>query len=1070
MVTVCNAPSKARLATARSWAGISLMCCHVALLLVLTAPARLRAEEPTEAFLEALRARGYFDTALLYLDRMDNNPLVSHEFQSELAYQRGVTMVQAATFLRDRSARERMLTEAKASLEKFLREEPGSPKRLFARRQFILLLRQWANMKVESAKRTSTPALLKEAGQLYDEAYQASLSAVAELKEALSKLKTEIGPNAAQEKIDLRDSLRGEYLLTLLRAAESLEEKADTEPAKSPTRKALLDQAGKRYADMYKKYGEKLAGARARFYQARCLVKQGDCKTALSYLQDDLLGQTNNQHAARQLKTQALLLAIDCWLGESTRDYAAAISRGTQWLETMRPAESKEDDWVQLRLALARANKRYADQLAKENPRDNLVKSSREAARRLARAVSRLPGPYQEDGRMLLAEIPGGVSAARNAPREKAKTFEQARSRGTEAIAEMQSAQYFLANVPERLQKEKKEEIREELRKKLKEAEENVTRRRREATDNLLLALTYADKSTPLEDLNLVRRLLAYLYYVDGQYYDAAVMGEFIGRRFPGTNGARMGAQIALAAYLKLYETNPNDEKPFETEHVMALANYIVDTWAGTPEAGEAINTLIPFLIRQGKLDTARAYVESIPPDSPERGAAELRIGEALWRDYLIGMQQLRTWEKTAKEGGAEAVELNAKIAARRPELETLQTTAMRTLEAGIQRMKDAGTINATMPRAVLSLSQIYTASGKAAQALALLDDPKIGVLPMIQRNDAAIESPTLREQAYRVALNAMVSALPKLQNTQQRTALIERIREMMNALRAQIGDSPKSQKRLVDIFYTLALGLETQLQLLDKPEDRKILSEGFRAFLEQVRDEAKDLRILNWVAQSYASLGNGLAQDAKSADAACACFAAAAATYDQILDNARQHELTPEKERMFRFRKAVALRDAGKFAEAIEMMKQLLEQDNRKLEFQQEAARTYQLWAADPKEGIRYLTAVRGTAVDPKTKAQTAWGWSRIAKVTQRTKQYRNDFYEARYNTALCDYQLALRLRKESDRKKYLTRAQNELVFTHRLYPSLGGPEWFGKYNTLLKKIQQALGQRAKGLPRKGK
>ena len=83
--------------------------------------------------------------------------------------------------------------------------------------------------------------------------------------------------------------------------------------------------------------------------------------------------------------------------------------------------------------------------------------------------------------------------------------------------------------------------------------------KRREAMDNLLLALSFADADTPMEDLNLVRRLLAYLYYVEGEYYDAAVMGEFTGRRFPGSAGSRQGAQIALAAYLKLYETSPTE-------------------------------------------------------------------------------------------------------------------------------------------------------------------------------------------------------------------------------------------------------------------------------------------------------------------------------------------------------------------------------------------------------------------------------------------------------------------------------------------------------------------------------
>ena len=104
--------------------------------------------------------------------------------------------------------------------------------------------------------------------------------------------------------------------------------------------------------------------------------------------------------------------------------------------------------------------------------------------------------------------------------------------------------------------------------------------------------------------------------------------------------------------------------------------------------------------------------------------------------------------------------------------------------------------------------------------------------------------------------MSAIVSALSKVKSTEQRAALIRRSGEMVQALREQVGDSAESQQRLVDIFYSLARGLETQLKLLDKPEDRRVLSDGFNTFLEQVRGEAKDLRVLNWVAESFVSLG----------------------------------------------------------------------------------------------------------------------------------------------------------------------------------------------------------------------
>lgn len=1046
-----------------------LVVCGVTWLLTILLPGFASSEEPAEKFLNALRERGYYDAALLYLDRMDGNPLVTPAFESELAYQRGVTMVQAATRMRDSRAREQMLNDAKASLEKFLAEQPDSPKRPFARRQFVLLLRQWAGMKVDAARRTEDESLLKEAGSLYDDVYKASVSAADELKAELIRLEDDPGVVAKDRKaIEYRDLLRGEYLLTLLRVAESLEEKADTEPEDSAARKKLLEQAIEKYDEMYTKYGTYLVALRARLYQARCLRKLGDDDTALGYLTDDLFTQTDeNRPASRQLRTEALLLAMACWMDDAKKQYAKAISEGTKWLDTMRPAESEEPDWILLRLRLARANKLQADALAEQDPRDPLVLESRDAARRLARIVSRLPSEYQEQGRMLLAEIPGGVAVARVGEKEEPKNFEEARVRATEAISEMESAEYFLENVPERLRHETDEAVRKELQDKLKVAEETARKKRTEARQMLRLALSFADANTPIEDLNLVRRLLAYFYYVEGEYYDAAVMGEFIGRRYPGSSGARIGAQIALAAYLKLYETNPAEDKPFETNHIISLANYIVETWSGTAEAAEAINTLIPFLIRQGQLDKAREYVENIPPNTLERGSAELRIGEALWRDYLIGMQELREWEKSARDEEANATQLQAKIAARKPELDEVRKTALQILESGVQRMKESGTVNATVPRAVLSLAQIYVDTDQAPRAIELLDDQTIGVLPMIERGDPVMDEPRLREQAYRVALSAMVSALTKVENNAARAQLIDRCRGMIQHLRASVGDSPESQKRLVDVFVSLAAGMERQLKLLDKPADRRVLSQGFRTFLEQVRDEADDLRVLRWVADSFASLGRGLVDDPQSISAARECFSSAVSTYDQILNNAQKYKLDAELKRQLQFGKSLALRGAGKFAESAELLTKVLVEDNNRLEYQQEAARTFQLWAADPKEGIKYLTAIRGTKVDPETEIQAVWGWSRIASVTGRDKRYRDDFYEARYHTAVCHYELALRLRDKAKRTEYLQRARNDLVYTQRLYPSLGGQKWYSQYNALLKRVQQSLGERPAGFVR---
>ena len=151
--------------------------------------------------------------------------------------------------------RESLLNDAKQSLERFLAEHPEDPKSLFVRRQYSLVLRQWAKMKVEAARRQDDSELMKEAASLYEAAFQASLAATKEQRAELLKLKDKLAEAVEQKDIEYRDQLRGEYLLSLLLTAESLEEKASTEPSGSEPQKKTLGQAITRYAEMFEKYG-----------------------------------------------------------------------------------------------------------------------------------------------------------------------------------------------------------------------------------------------------------------------------------------------------------------------------------------------------------------------------------------------------------------------------------------------------------------------------------------------------------------------------------------------------------------------------------------------------------------------------------------------------------------------------------------------------------------------------------------------------------------------------------------------------------------------------------------------
>jgi hypothetical protein len=93
-------------------------------------------------------------------------------------------------------------------------------------------------------------------------------------------------------------------------------------------------------------------------------------------------------------------------------------------------------------------------------------------------------------------------------------------------------------------------------------------------------------------------------------------------------------------------------------------------------------------------------------------------------------------------------------------------------------------------------------------------------------------------------------------------------------------------------------------------------------------------------------------------------------------------------------------------------------------------------------------------------------WGWAKIAVRTQSQKTLDNAFYEARYNQAKCYVELA---KKKSgvERTETLGKAERDILFTFRLRPQLGGPEWHKKFDTLLRSVQQLQGNtKPSGLP----
>ncbi len=71
------------------------------------------ATEPAQKFLQGLRERGYYDTAVDYLERMKTSRLAPIELKEILLYEMGTTLIEASRLQRDIAIREKQLDEAR---------------------------------------------------------------------------------------------------------------------------------------------------------------------------------------------------------------------------------------------------------------------------------------------------------------------------------------------------------------------------------------------------------------------------------------------------------------------------------------------------------------------------------------------------------------------------------------------------------------------------------------------------------------------------------------------------------------------------------------------------------------------------------------------------------------------------------------------------------------------------------------------------------------------------------------------------------------------------------------------
>ena len=920
-------------------------------------------------------------------------------------YEAGRTLLTMAQSGRVVSQREEHLALARKKFEKFLAEHPKHPLAPGARTQLANLLVERGRLKKDQAAgRNKTPGekkkLLEESRKLYREAEKVFGQLEKEFLAAHRKFPKLISKEDTKQR-EAREQVRRDLLDARLKLATVTYELAATYEEGAKQRKDLLTKAAKQYYEFYDKYSSRLAGLYARMWEGRCHKELGDSKKAFDAFVE-LLEVENDSAPFRILQSKTLMLYLETALLPKVKDYKNAVGASMKFDKIASPQEERSPVGLAIRYLGGGA----AMELARTQKNAKQAKQRKEnlkIAKTYFEFVSRFPGEYQRKARAKLLDPLFGGGAA-----PTINTYEDARDRANELFDWVRNA------LPE-LDKKKSD----------KAFMKQMADSRNDAIKYYQMALRLRPPKTHIDDLSTIRRNLCWVYYLAGDLYEAAIVGEFLARRYPENVGARDGAKIAMASYQQLVsqyqkaarqKTAGNgkngggqkvDKGQFETARMLGIADYIARRWAGRTEANDAWMMLVHSALIDGELDKALAYIQKLPVDSKRRAEAELLAGQSLWREYAIGKVAHRkaktayaevkdAYLKSSKSvplSKAETAKLEklrqmadrvikdpaatdkmkalldkkgAEMDARQKELDKKLALAKDTLAGGVTRSRkfvDQGTeVTASLATAMLSLAQICLATEKPEEAIKWLDDPKIGAVTLADANNPAALQGKVPEKIYKTALQVYV-AVQELQKAEK----------AMNALEKLIGKSgdARAGENLVLSYIGLSKNLQRRMEKLRKEGELEQLqktSHGFEMFLTRIaeRKQGNSFQSLNWVARTFLDMGAGFDPGGmKLPPQAESYYKKAADVYRKIiaLNGEKKIQVKPAIIIALKAQLAKCLRRLGHNGEAMNSLVQILASYNTMLSAQIEAAYTYQASgdAWGNKKPEFYMLAIRG-------------------------------------------------------------------------------------------------------------
>jgi tetratricopeptide (TPR) repeat protein len=851
----------------------------------------------------------------------------------------------------------------------------------------------------------------------------------------LDKLPPTTSAEAQSDTGSKRQEYRSRVAQVRFLAAQTRFEEARSYPPAADEFRKLNEAAAQDLSTIYDEFARTmLVGLYARLYEGRCYQALGKVQEALGCY-EEIIGKDNILPPFRKLIASAIHRKAEVLVAE--QKYNAAIEACRICVKDAHRDEVAQPEWVGVRFQLAQALLKKGEALPAESAERRKVVGE---ARDTFRTVAKTPSEYQVAARQAAATAGSEKKSGENEKdKEEPKTFQAAYDLGKEALSTYNSAKQAIPSA----EKNNPEAV-PELQSQMNQGKEDARRLFKQA-------MTLVEADTDVKQLNEVRYFLCWLYWESQDYYRAAVLGEFIVQRYPTHPAAGSAAKIAMASFERLYNNAANgsdkhDKGDFEGTHMAQMAELIAKRWPGTGDADSAFAVLVSYAIRSGKIDQAEKLIGNASAQS--KPGLELQLGNAMWARYL-----------EMSQAGQGATQDEAA-------LEKLKTPAVKYLRSGFDDLKKQATPNELGATTGLYLAQAMLSDSKYAEAIEVLEDPKVGPLKIIASGNSIAARPQYSIEAYKAALRAYVSVSPP-----QEDKAVDTMQLLEKVVKAG-GDAAKSAEQLNRVYVGMGVALQKQIEDLratGKEQEAQRVGTAFAKFIDRVGSQQGDANWATrvWLAQTYFAMASEH-RDATKQGAAAPIGAAARVyftksrdAYQKLLKEAAANPKFPPSDAAVlaaKMQLGECYRALGQFDKAIDSFSEILKQKESSLAVQRAAAMTY-AERGQQEDGKWFENAIHGGNKAKEGGQNLIWGWVKISAVTAKAarsdKTFRDSFFEARLNIAKCRYQAAMK-KDGKARADDLTNAKQGIQSLARIYPDFGGGKWKPQFDELMKNIQR--------------